>query len=332
MLLAVSVSVAACSEESGGERGGSGGGTEAGPVPEDELVEALAEATCRGMSTCCEARSLGFDEAACRQNVRDFWYHFLPRPSTLIQYDADAAGRCVRASHDRAAACEYPDTETEPCNRMHVGTLPPGAACEQWDECAPVEGGEPECDFSGGGVCVNTVRGEVGDPCYETYTQDGFTYIYSGPGGSGVGVQEENTQIRCWTNDGVYCASGNDPVCQALVEVGGECESSSTDGMATCVDEAVCDSTERICVARTSVGGECSPGFGVFTRCAQGSYCTEAGICEPRQPDGAPCDILSGTDCMGLCRASTDTCTGAFAAGYVSAETCAGSVMPEYWF
>jgi hypothetical protein len=67
------------------------------PIPENRLIDELAEAICTGMRTCCVARAHPFDEAACGASVRDYYDALgLPTSSDVIRYDALYAFTGVR--------------------------------------------------------------------------------------------------------------------------------------------------------------------------------------------------------------------------------------------
>jgi hypothetical protein len=329
MVAAASVGALSCGDgrdvvtHSSTDDGAAGGAGFFLPIPENQLVDELVAAICAGMHACCAGLAYTFDEGSCGVSVREHYDRLLAAHSDVVGYDSIMVGDCVRASRERAAACEYPDSETHPCNRILVGTRPLGSRCRANEECARPPNGEPECvgpDL----MCVANVRGGPGDSCVQTCTLDGST-VSCGELRAGAGRQEDYTRVRCWTNDGLRCA--DDATCQPVIEIGAEC--SLALGGAYCVHAGYCDPATRACEPRLAVGVDCQPG--APTSCVGGAFCSEGGLCEARKPDGAECGDEFEEECAGFCHRVIGTCVGGFAAGLVTPEVCGGAVMATRW-
>jgi hypothetical protein len=286
--------------------GSSEGGTTAQPVPLEQFSERAATAYCASIKSCCDKAQYTYDAAACTTAFGQFLDQSLVKPVAggKTSYDAAAAGTCLSQLESRA--CDSVEPEPAACEKVFVGTVPAGGACESDTECAPPPGGEADCDMVDGassGTCVQTPRGKAGDACDTTCSQSGSTsYCSSSGSGSGSG------SATCWTNDGLYCDGAK---CAAVIPIGGACEYEG------CVDGAYCATGK--CAAKSAAGGSCDGGW---DSCATGSYCESTSkTCKPQKKAGEPCADVDD-ECQGYC--NEGVCEGGGAD--VSPGLCAGTL------
>ena len=303
---------------------GPGDTQSAAPIPRAELPDQLAAAYCDGLGSCCQASGFALDDARCQATLKAQVAGNLPTTPT-VGYDQNAAGNCVAALRTQLGRCGdiEDDQALEACNRMFVGTLPEGAACTQSEECAAPPDGRASCYRSaddGAGVCqVYRVmaHGAVGQACTTTCTVQGTGECYGSTtvtSGSG-GAANATASVACYTNDGLYCASGT---CQKMEPVGGPCQSYAT---TACVATAYCDTQAGLCQAKLAVGADCSSA----DSCVDGAYCATSGRCEAQKADNLPCQ--SYRECRGYCDLGESTSNGVCAGGdsstfQVTARVC----------
>lgn len=292
-------------------------------VDANQFVGEATEAICSGISECCRDASFDYDAEGCLVNTGEALSHLFPTPGGAIEYDAEMAAECVRESYHRASACEYPNVRTAPCNRVMVGTLPLGSPCTHDSECASPDGGEPKCSAGADQVCLAARRGAAGDSCQGTCKDEGFQLICAGGGG----VPEDFSWIRCFVDDGLFCGGEDDRVCQPLLSPGDPCDALAADASLSCTQDAYCDLGDAVCDPRVSLGEPCQVAAG--NPCEVGGYCSPDRVCAERQFDGATCVGGFEPECLGVGDDATHVCNGGLAAGYVSEQVCAGSVIPR---
>jgi hypothetical protein len=114
------------------------------------------------------------------------------------------------------------------CNRVFVGLVPEGGACERDVECA----GDGYCNQDTGCV-VEAARRHLnqGERC-----------------SGGTDIQDEG---YCYRSDGLFC--GDSRVCEPLGGVGAACTSSEG-----CADGTYCDDLAAQCAPRRKDGESCS--------------------------------------------------------------------------
>jgi hypothetical protein len=228
-----------------------GDATQAAPVPESQLMDRMVAAYCEGLGVCCQSRGLAFSATGCDAGLREAnaGSASICEPGTT--YDAQAAGTCLEQAQSYIASCGSAGTPPPAvCNRMCVGTLPVGAACQSTEQCAQPASGQVDCSFttSAQGTCTPAVRGQLGESCRASCSLSGdCTYRTPVPIGGDAGVPGN---ALCYAEDGLYCAS--DSICQRLGGVGGACE-----GLDTCMSGAYCG-TAGVCEAKKAAGAACT--------------------------------------------------------------------------
>jgi hypothetical protein len=264
----------------GGTTTSSSGG--AGPVPEEQFLEAYATAICDNIGPCCQADGYTLDAAKCRTLLVAELGDELPQPGSAAVYDANAGGNCIAAVTKVAQSCGG-EENLDVCEGIYKGKLAAGEPCTSSFECATPPGGQAYCDVTsdtGGNVCVASARGKLGDTCSETCTEEGTSTSCT------TSSEVPPNAATCYTNDGLRCGEGN--TCATLIPLGGACP-----GYEGCVQGAFCDSTSGTCVATKSVGEACT-GYS-WSECAEGLHCSQSQVCEAAKPDGAACE--SWEDC-----------------------------------
>jgi hypothetical protein len=290
---------AACSGSTTNESGGT-------PVPADQFVTRFVDAVCDSIGNCCQAAGFSYNREQCKTlGYIELGQEFEPNVPPNVKYDATAAGNCIQAAKNAALTCGAFDLDDEPsCAQIFNGTLQPGASCTADYECADSATDDAYCDqtvVDQPGVCVleSQLRGNAGDACGSTCTEDPDGSGTSCTSGSGTGTGPAS----CFTNDGLYC----DQTCKPLIAIGQACID-----FESCVTGAFCN--QGTCAALPSAGQPCAQGY----LCADDVYCSTAGSCEPRKPEGASC--LDSTECV------TDRCRDGLCAKdtIVSQELCSG--------
>jgi hypothetical protein len=273
----------------------------ADPVPLDQFVGRLVDATCGGVGTCCVSNGFAFDQAACEALVASQSTGNACPAGTA--YDPQLAGDCVAATRLSYTACVEPRTCDHPC----VGTKPLGAECLQTSECATSATGTVVCWYSDvymslTGVCSVLLRGTVGAACNVTCTAEtgpgtmeqcnrGVEPPPPGPGAEPATLPA--TPTDCYTSDGLFC--GSDWTCHPLGAPGAPCMTPFA-----CQQGAYCDTVTSSCVARPAIGSAC----GLKSLCVEGAYCS-SGVCASKRAAGEPC---TGGECAGKCDTATGTC------------------------
>jgi len=297
------------SQGSGGElgAGGSSGSSSSGVVPLGSFAAEYADVLCDGLSRCCPAAGLPYDDATCRSN----WLLVSQSIVTVaeppnVSYNGNAAATCFEAIRADLAACNnFSDVgDNEPaCRQVFQGTLPNGAECQESIECARPAEGSVGCSQDDLGVrrCDQRPLGVLGSPCEGTCSREG-NVTFCSLGGSGA--------ARCYKNDGLFCDDTGTGTCQRLVAIGGDCT-----GFKECVDGAFCDGT--VCAARLPVGSAC----GGDSECAATAYC-ETGFCVVRKPVGATCTF--DVECAGG-GCNNGVCEDALA--FPTASQCRGELL-----
>ena len=237
-----------------------GGSSQGSPVPETELVDCMVTAYCAGLGVCCQSRGLAFSATGCDAGLHaaNAGVSSICEPGTT--YDAVAAGTCLEQAKSYIASCGSASTSPPAvCNRMCVGTLPVGAACQSTEQCAQPASGQVDCSFtaSAQGTCTPAVRGQLGESCQGTCSLGGdCAYSLPVPVGGDAGVPGNAT---CYTDDGLYCAS--DWTCQRLVALGDACSDAES-----CVSGAYC-SMAGVCEALKAAGAACASYYECLGSC-----------------------------------------------------------------
>jgi hypothetical protein len=277
----------------------SGCGSEVrGPIGEDEFASEFAHAFCTNMGSCCASAGFPHQEASCETTAREYFESYLAKQRTLaVDYDADAAARCLDAISNGLRSCTKLDNSD--CEETFKGRLSPGQACASSTECSDQDGESANCD---NGVCaVFEKRVGLGEACAGTCTDDGSSRECSS-NGDGNGY--------CYTNDGFSC--GSEGRCVPVPGIGEPCE-----GFTRCKDGAFCDLDGKCSPQRDT--GSCTSGG--FDACSDRTYCDfDSGECQPRKADGAECrgadecvsDSCDDATCRPDVPVDADLCAGRF--------------------
>jgi hypothetical protein len=266
-------------------------------VPKEQLSTRIAAAVCDGIAPCCQSQGFAYDPARCKSTLTTLYEEELVQDANLpgVNYDANAAGVCLEWIQSVVRSCYATEAPAE-CDRMFVGSLAPGSACQSSIQCLAPPGGEADCM---NGVCQQEPRAKLGEPCAMTCTDvSGDTSCQFFGTGSGA---------SCYTNDGLQCQDGT---CQPLRAIGEACAPSG------CVATAYC--ADGVCAAKEPIGGSCSIGYEEES-CSAG-YCAADGICTAKKANGAACQ--SNEECQVECE------QGSCVPGepIADAEVCSGAI------
>jgi hypothetical protein len=202
----------------------------------------------------------------------------------------------------RSALPTCSGVEHEPCNRVLVGTVATGGACESESECAPVAGATVTCL----NVCRATRRAKLGEDCIRTCRADNDCGRLEGE--PPFDLTNVSSWADCHAEDGLAC-------------VGGTCVRGPGAGSA-CLGNAVCDSglscpDARTCTPYPAIGEPCG-------RCAPAAYCdTLSATCAEKRPLGASCsgaDACSSGRCNRVCESPT------LGAPHGASSECSGAI------
>lgn len=312
----------------GGGLGGCGGstsGTGSGPVPKSEFPARFESAVCDNIGSCCKSAGYKYDANSCKNAIASSIGQIFSSNNTV--YNAAAAGDCLDSVSAAFSSCKgFDSVSAASCQQVFTGTQPAGSPCTSSTECKPVADADVYCDrpLGGGGqggsaqgTCTVKPRGNKGDGCDETCTENGNVTSCSSSGGGGTGGSggaPAGGNATCYTNEGLYC-DGNH-VCAALIPIGQPCVDYSG-----CVDGAYCES--GVCTAKQAAGGPCT----YSDACKDGTYCAQAtpgasGTCANKKADGASCtsfDECQGGDCQ------NGKCTSGGSSG-ISPSMCSGQM------
>lgn len=228
--------------------------------------------------------------------------------STPLGGPCESSLDCARPAGGAPVDCamEYDQATGEfngTCALDKTDTVDPGGACESSDDCRTPAGAErADCDYSGSselGTCVALTRGEAGDPCSMTCTEQGSSGWSCTGGGPGDAL--------CYTDDGLWCGAGG--VCEALLAIGETC---SYEG---CAVGAFCDA--GTCAAQRAPGETCQND----DECLDG-FCSEGDLCTVFRKPGEAC--VDWDECGPDAHCLNDVCESDGGSGFVSADTCVG--------
>jgi hypothetical protein len=266
---------------------------------EDRFSDAFVDTFCDGLEACCGVETRAFNRAACETSTRQALAS--ARPSTAaVRFDQSAADACL--ANVRTALPTCAGIEREPCDRVFVGTLATGAACEDERECAPV----PDATVSCLNVCRARRRAKVGEDCIRTCRAENDCGRLEGE--PPFDLMNVSSWADCHTEDGLAC-------------VGGKCVRGPGAGSA-CLGNAVCDvglscPDARTCTPYSAIGEPCD-------RCAPAAYCnTLTDTCAEKLPLGATCseaDACTSERCNRVCESVTR------GASHGASGECAGEI------
>ena len=265
-------------------------------VPAGTFAKDFVADFCNGLETCCSSRSMPFNRTSCDEATQGL-LRLSQSTSPRQKFDDVAARACL--ANVRAAAPACAPIELEPCERVYVGTVPTGQACDAFD-CAPVPGAIVSCLS---GTCRAAHRATLGESCKRTcYAEDQCTQV---PGEPAFDVTTANSWGDCYVDDGLAC-------------VGGSCVRAPAAGN-PCLGGQFCDQGARCasgtCEPYPALGSPC----GI---CAPGQYC-DAGICTAKAALGASC-FEDQACASGRCETTCSSPTAGEAHG--TRDECSGAV------
>jgi hypothetical protein len=266
---------------------------------EARFATAFVDAFCDGLEACCGLETRAFNRAACEDSTRAALA--LERPSTTaVRFDQTAADACLANLRSALPTCA--GVEREPCNRILVGTVATGGACESERECAPVAGATVSCL----NVCRATRRARVDEDCMRTCRAANDCGRLEGE--PPVDLTNVSNWADCYVDDGLAC-------------VGGKCVRGPGAGSA-CLGDVVCDAglscrDARTCSPYSAIGQPCD-------RCAPAAYCeTLSNTCAEKLPLGASCSD-PGACASGSCNRVCDSPT--LGEPHGASSECSGAI------
>lgn len=255
---------------------------------------------CAIFAPCCEQAKRPTDGATCRA--------FVGAAASGKTYDAAKASECLQKTREASAKpgfCTFSDVPS--CDGVYAtansGTVQPGGACKDDEDCAASPEGKVDCtssftSSSESRFCQVQIPGKDGDgPCIGT--KDGNVTSFSGSSS-----EKPSRGYICNVEGGVRCDSKTGK-CSKIGDVGAPCDGSSN----ACVKTAYCDATQK-CAPRVAVGAPCGTNGVSSQACVSTAYCdTTSKACATAAADGAPC--TRGEQCVsdrclnGKCEASS---------------------------
>ena len=337
----------------GGVAGGSVGGgsgsctvpANAGSLPLENVCEALLlglERNQFAQLTRCgepvEARDVPFLNSVTAGDCRADG-GFLPASlarlavkidAGLMAYDAVQAGAC-RALGRSLGPAEAGKCQSSPCERVFVGQVGVGGACEDSEDCS----GSLFCQPAGASTCAGRCVARLasgaecnpdrdlcnrGSPCKAV--DGGFRCLVRGPVGAacsetkdceaGLGCAQRVCVTRqgmggaCTANDGCQTGlgcvfSGASGSCQSRAVMGAACDPSGV-GAPPCVESECVKCVGARCIAAGVQNAPCQQS----NDCRDSFFCGDAGTCLFRARRGAQCQTNPGD--RGSCLYSADFC------------------------
>jgi hypothetical protein len=273
-----------CGEVDGGGPGGADAAGDAGAADAslalEELHRAFVVATCERSIRCGNQ----IDLAACEASIfTSYAQEAADVARGAIKYDGHAAAACLAALGPGTAqgSCLYSERfgtfTPQACFDMFVGTLPVGAPCFSYRECA-----SQRCDGLTGAACA-------AGTCMPT------TFV--APGGD-CGA----TDAMC-LGDNICVTSSTSSTCSnERAPAGAPCA-----GGALCAIGSICVGQfdgSSICVAGSDTGAGCGGGFCDLVA----DFCGAGDVCMKGYAPGAAC--AGPFDCLAYayCDLATSTC------------------------
>ncbi|MBX3201118.1 MAG: hypothetical protein KF894_23470 [Labilithrix sp.] len=273
---------------------------------ESAFFDAYARAVCDDAAPCCAQVGAAHDAAACRALVGAALREVLgPKKGTFVP---EAGERLVSAIRQEVAACAEAPFNSAAAADQGVnfaglyepnGTRPPGAACDEPNDCAPAAGARVVCMMesalpSGAGEPVVSGKCLVLRPPAEDMSCDDSM-------DADVGDCDFDSSAA------FYC-DASDKRCHARRALGERCGGSDE-----CVRGARC--TDGTCASPSALDEPCGSDFD----CAEGLYCdhTSKG-CATLKRGGEACS--SPDECLST-RCDDGSCR---VLSYLTADTCGG--------
>jgi len=280
----------------GGTAAGGGSAGAGGASSTTALLTELGTAFCTAARTCCAAANLPSTLDDCETKFPSRLPGLEKVAAGTETIDATALSACIAGYRATATTCAFQPLQAA-CKGVFVGTKPEGAPCGRggtpWTsaqgECL-ITGRVTECLWTGDanlstttGVCHTAARGVAGDPCALSCAKnDSCTFDLL----TSVGYPT----AACLEEDGLYCASGAQPVCAPIVATGGSC----ADDPFSCASTDYCDSSSSPARCRTAatLGQSCSSGVqcasDMSLACGTSNKCEDLGFAFDLTCGGTP--------------------------------------------
>lgn len=269
----------ACGKTSGGSAGSEP--QDFSDVTRQTIGPRAAQIICESFGACCENAMHPFDLTACTSELgKELDRELGDEESPKSVFDTAAAARCLTALRDNTR-CGQPERD-DSCEHVFAGTVAPGGACTDSNDCKVPEGGDAYCEHglqgdvsSEQGVCTvqqPPERAKLGEACSLTC---GLAFCDDSPAPASGGPAP-TSNAACYRADGLYC--GADYACHELQPEGNVCDTSDE-----CVDDTFCDPQQMLCSARKPNGASCESD----SHCLGGDCAN--GVCSDLMPSAEIC-------------------------------------------
>lgn len=302
-----------------GSSPGTGGGS-GNPVAQADFATAFASAICDAIGPCCASSGYSYDRVTCTSTAASQAMALVGTINPATQaYNETAAGECIAGLSPVFRGCALKSLGNPfpaSCKHIIVGKVALGASCTNERDCALPSDSSVRCatpvgTTGGSGKCValpEVLRGKSDDTCNETCTDTpgSTSCASSGSPSTGAAGGQDAALGRCFTNDGLHCASTSK--CSPLPAVNAPCP------QGYCAPGAYCNA--GTCEPQLATGACASD-----EACVTSARCDRAASkCSPKFADGAVCTAAS--DCLnaGCNNGHCGTPTAA------SSRTCAGDL------
>jgi hypothetical protein len=275
---------AACSD-------GDGGG--------NSSASSLIDAQCAAFDACCQAKGEASDPQSCKAFYAIFGAGSTLGPNAaecealLRERTADGSYCTLGAVKDGVDICH--NALGDPSGGTNTGTKPPGAACNDDDECLAPAGGEARCSYrttfdennqaTTTQTCVQLTKGGAGEgPCSATVGVDGSSTSY------GSSSPPLNTTVECYQAEGLFCPQYGEQ-CQTYAAIGAECSGNTQQCnplTSYCRFGSGDGGAPSSCAALLALGEACSPG----DECVADAGCQNE-VCTKLKANGEACAVSS---------------------------------------
>lgn len=257
------------------------GKSDGGAVSRADFSPQAAKIFCDSFAQCCSAQGQPVNAQSCASTLSKSFEQSWAELGSKVAFDEAAAGVCLNALR-ASVRCGSADDEAieDACDRVFIGTVPAGQACESSQECAQPASGRVYCNQGDvnatQGVCTLEAEGKhatLGEACFSTCDGSSCTAISSpAPGGGAAPVDK-----FCYRKDGLYC--GPSAVCVQLKALGAACDSYDS-----CPVGSICTTDTKVCSPPRPNGSACQRD----SECESGD-CADGTICQPLVPPADLC-------------------------------------------
>jgi hypothetical protein len=278
------------------------GGTPAS-IDRESLPGKVAEAFCGSVADCCAEAGIQQDMDTCLVNAEETFDTALTMNEALeVKFVSTRGDDCVAAYKSRTAKCgKLTDADAKAflaACAVYVGILNAGESCYFSEECAgklsTCKRDNPDDETGKCAPLQKRAHAGTGDDCATTCNEATCTYDPA---------DNDPVTAACYVSDKRWC---NDGTCQALGDVGDECDVYGCKAGLFCAGGA--------CAPQRTAGQPCDPA--AFDACEEGTLCNGA-ECEALHAAGAVCEV--DADCESF------TCRGGVCAiNNATEESCSG--------